>query len=190
MKLLTSTGLSSKDIFNIMPILQQQKGWKTVCIIVSADSKENKYMQLAKKQFEELNFSKIDFIDFFTQDINTIEQYNLIYIAGGNTFKLLNSITLHNKGLENLKDILIKKDVIGVSAGSIILTPTIRIASEIDPDKFIDINSFKSLNIVPFEIYPHYEERFEEEINNYEQKYHTHVMRITDTGYLLLDGEF
>jgi peptidase E len=100
MKLLTSTGLSSKDIFNIMPILQQQKGWKTVCIIVSADSKENKYMQLAKKQFEELNFSKIDFIDFFTQDINTIEQYNLIYIAGGNTFKLLNSITLHNKGLE------------------------------------------------------------------------------------------
>lgn len=189
MILLTSIGLSTSGLIEILKSLNLQKKWQNACILVSADKdgQENKYALLAKAQLHEIGISDIDFIDFFEQDIELINNYDLVYIAGGNTFRLLQSIIRHNNGLKVLRDILKDKDVIGVSAGSILLTPTIRIANEVEPDEYLEVSNFEALGLVSFEIYPHYEQRIGNEIAKYESKYNTIVVKITNDEYVLIE---
>jgi dipeptidase E len=83
-----------------------------------------------------------------------------IYLSGGNTFYFLNQ--LRKNGLAPLlrKHVRRGGTLLGVSAGSIIMTPTIRMADcvpgEAD-DNFLGLKNLKALNLVPFECYPHYQ---------------------------------
>ena len=83
-----------------------------------------------------------------------IDDYDIIYMMGGNTIYLLHMIRKYNFG-EVIKDFINKgKIYIGSSAGSQILGTTISLNS-IYEDNFVNMTDFTALGIVDKEVVPH-----------------------------------
>jgi len=178
--ILTSTGISDEAPYHFFKKLVQDKQLKKAGIIANAhpEGVGGYYIQVAKQQLEDLGFSVVflnPLDDTFQNDINHIDT---LYIAGGNTFNLLDDIKA-GVGLEVFKMLITKLPVIvGVSAGSIILTPTIRIAGAIEPDDNPrDIKILDALNIVESEYLPHYDDELESAVKSYEETYNVSVIR-------------
>lgn len=155
---------------------------KVVIIInASEDGAQNEYAQLAQTQLHELGFENVQFADITQptgQDIT--RQSNLIYLLGGNTFKLMNDI--NNSGFkEQLIELIKKNGCIGVSAGSIILGQSIATASIGEGDEnSVGLKDLAGLKLVDYDISPHYIEQDEIEIAEYEKNTGNQVKRLSD----------
>jgi dipeptidase E len=191
--LLTSTGLSSENIAQKFKSMVANHGNQAVAIITTAtEGKENnEYSQIAKKQFSEMGFYKIDFIDLETEPLRDLSSYGIIYVCGGNTFKLLKFARAANFKI-SVENLLNRNGIyIGVSAGSIILGPSIRIASEIKPDRNdVGLTDLRGLDIIDLIILPHYSHELEKETQAFETKYCVKIERINDSQAILIkNGE-
>lgn len=182
--ILTSTGLSSDPVLTYFKKLLKKFKLNSVAIITTAaDEKENhRYSQLAKSQFKELNFSKVEFIDLETEPTLSFLDYDVIYVCGGNTFKLLKSIRTSDFK-ETVINLLNRNGVyIGVSAGAIVLTPTIKIAATLDPDiNEVGITNLTGLGIVDFEVLPHYTPDYDQDLIEYIKKTKKQVLTISNS---------
>jgi dipeptidase E len=186
--ILTSTGLSAdlvrksaEKCFNSLQI-------KSVAIVTTAaEGKENnKYSKIAEAQFKELGFSRIDFVDFENTPRADFSKYTVIYVCGGNTFKLLKyAREAHFK--ETIKELLGRGGVyVGVSAGSIILAPTIQVVASVDPEpNEVNISDLTGLNLIDFEIHPHYESIHDKELAFYEKITSNQVFKISNSQALI-----
>lgn len=189
--LLTSTGLSSDNIAQELKSVVVNPERQSVAIITTAaeGKEENKYSQIAKKQFESLGFVNVDFIDLETQPEKDLASYGIIYVCGGNTFKLLKFAREANfkSSIENL----LKRNgiYIGVSAGSIIVGPSIEIAGEVAADKneigLEDLTGFGITNLI---VLPHYSPELEEETKAFEAKYGVIVERLKNSQAVLIEN--
>ncbi len=189
--LLTSTGISSDIVRESFLQEVDTRRDQHIAIITNAaqDGKENKYARLAEQQFRDLGFSSISFVDVETEQIHILDEADIIYVMGGNTFTLLKKIResgadkILSKRLSETSDLI----YIGVSAGSILLTPTVRLANEVEPDPNDEgIDDFSGLSFFPDEIYPHYTEDVESEIREYEIRHSVSVRRITNDEAILV----
>jgi len=76
----------------------------------------------------------------------------------------------------------------GFSAGAMLLTPSMELATiepfitEKNPMKITDL---KCLNIVDFEIFPHYDPKYAEILAEYRTRTLRSVIPLTDGGYLV-----
>lgn len=189
--LLTSTGLSSENIAKKFQSFLKDPTDEAVAIVTTAaeGKEQNKYSQLAKKQFEEMGLAKIDFVDLETEPNKDFSKYGVIYVCGGNTFKLLKFAreTNFKSSIENL----LKRNgvYIGVSAGSIIVGPSINIANEVEPDSNdVGLEDLTGFNIIDLIILPHYSPEMEIETVNFEKKYGVDVDRINNSQAVLIDN--
>ena len=92
-------------------------------------------------------------IHHFDDPIKAVEQAKSIAVGGGNTFQLLKLIQ-KNGLLEPIKRrVLEGMPFSGWSAGSNIAGPTICTTNDMP---IVQPKSFKSLNLIPFQINPHY----------------------------------
>ena len=83
----------------------------------------------------------------------TIEQSEVIFIGGGNTFRLLYELQ-RNQLIEPIRRaVQAGTPYIGSSAGSIVACPSIKTTKDMP---VIQPFSFEALNLVPFQISPHY----------------------------------
>jgi dipeptidase E len=189
--LLTSTGLTSPHIYEkFRSIVANPKNQPVAIITTAAEGKENnKYSQLAKKQFESLGFVSVDFIDLETQPEKDLLSYGIIYVCGGNTFKLLKFARKANFKL-SIEKLLERNGIyIGVSAGSIIVSPSINIANEVKPDpNDIGLEDLTGFNITNLIILPHYSPEMETETANFEKKYGVIVERLNNSHAILIDN--
>lgn len=82
-----------------------------------------------------------------------IEEANVIFVGGGNTFRLLKG--LQDGDLLNPIRRRVAADVpyIGSSAGSIVACPTLKTTKDMP---VVQPTSFEALGLVPFQISPHY----------------------------------
>lgn len=189
--LLTSTGLSSKNIYDKFKEIVDEKSFKKAVIITTAssDKENNQYSQLALFQLKSAGFDIVDFYDFENDGIKELSQYDVIYVCGGNTFKLMKFAKKMNFDKEI--ELLLKRGgaYIGVSAGSLIIGPSIKIASEIHPDvNEAKLTDFKGFNIIDLIIFPHYSFEFEEEIKLFEIKNNVKIERLTNSQAILFEN--
>ena len=119
---------------------------------------------------------------------------DIIHLSGGNTFYFLNSIRKSGL-LAELLDFVKRGGVLtGLSAGAILMTPTITTASfpKFDCDENHDgLKNFKSLNLVQFEIFPHFKKspRYENELMNYSKKSKLPIYALPDGSGILVEDE-
>lgn len=112
----------------------------------------DEYEEKVNNRFLDINH-KVTSIHHFDNPIEAIENAEAIIVGGGNTWHMVK--TLQDKGLMEI----IKKKVesgtpyIGWSAGSNIACPTLKTTNDMP---ISEPKSFNTLNLVPFQINPHY----------------------------------
>lgn len=111
-----------------------------------------------------------------------------LILTGGNTFQFLNH--LKQSGLDKTIVEYSKSDkiIVGFSAGAIILSSTIEIA-QLPPcdENLIGLTDLSALNLIEFDIYPHYDETEHKDIvDEYEKKTGRSVKRLTNEDLLIL----
>lgn len=174
---------------------QEPKGLKCAYIPTAADPEEDKWFVEAGRQ--ELKDLGMELIDVDLKDPNKasvkekLEQSDVIYVNGGNTFYLLD--WARKSGLSDyLKELLDKGIVyIGVSAGSILLGPDIAISGwDCTWDKnIVNLTDTTGLNIVPFATSPHFTETERPVLEKKMREANYPVIAITDEQAVLVDGD-
>lgn len=114
---------------------------------------------------------------------------NIVMITGGNTFKLLNH--LRQSGLDKTIVEFWQKDKVvlaGFSAGAIVLTPSIETAKTGYGDSNeIGLTDLAGLNIVEFEVWPHYESTQDSEVLEFKSKSHFELKTIGNDEVIVVD---
>jgi len=114
----------------------------------------NDYTEKTRAKFSQLGY-KIKSIHEFDDYKQAVMESEAIAVGGGNTFALLKA--LYDYDLINaLKNkIITGTPYIGWSAGSNMVCPSIKTTNDMP---ITEPKSFKALNLVPFQINPHYTE--------------------------------
>jgi len=189
--LLTSTGLANKNITDEFLKMAGKPVSKIKIIFVptAARSKEElKYVDesrtelinlgISRKNIKTLNLNK-------SVSFEEVENFDVIYVCGGNTFYLLKKIkeTSFDKIIKKFTKI--NKLYFGVSAGSIIVCPDINIASPFDEND-ISLTDLTGLNLVNVIVSPHYSEKEKSIIDKFKKSSQYKVVTLTNNQALLV----
>ncbi|OGZ79434.1 MAG: hypothetical protein A2358_00535 [Candidatus Staskawiczbacteria bacterium RIFOXYB1_FULL_37_44] len=160
--LLTSAGMQMKN--EIIKLLQKPAYDITVAFISTAHKIRKE--QDPDYSNEDLHIMR-DEMGFNVQEVDIdgkkesevmelLKLKDIIFVAGGNTFYLLNAMRKCN--FERVIRKLLKegKVYIGASAGSIVAGKTIKTAAGFD-ENLVRLKNLKGLNLVPFDIFVHYQ---------------------------------
>ena len=160
--LLTSGGITNESIANALAdlVAKPLSQTKAAFIVTAQTSPDSVYVpDTTSDQFEQLTSREIEYVivdpardaDWRQQ----LEEVELIIIGGGNTFQLLDES--RKSSFDNwLIDNIASKVYMGTSAGSIIMTPNIGIASVDDGDENTPgITDLTGLKLIDFEVSPH-----------------------------------
>ena len=112
----------------------------------------DEYEEKVNHRFAEIGH-KVTSIHHFSDPIEAVEKAAAIIVGGGNTWHLVK--TLQDNGLIEpiRKKVLTGTPYIGWSAGSNIACPTLKTTNDMP---ISEPRSFDTLNLVPFQINPHY----------------------------------
>lgn len=160
--LLTSAGIRNQNIAEALVGLVGKPAFETkIVLIPTAANVESGNKDWFIDQFTDpprFGFSWIDVVDPSANGVDWKKRLNeadVVMVGGGNTFHLLDQI--RKTGLGEWLDEAVKTKVyVGVSAGSIITTPTIAIASVGEADENLaGTTDLSGLSLVEFEVSPH-----------------------------------
>lgn len=195
--LLTSTGLTHPEIKNAFKELAGVNLLNVVVALVPTASRSIEELEYVKRSQEELiNIgilaTNIKIVDFANKaDGKIMRDCNILYVCGGNTFHLLNEVKKNGYETEIKKFINKNKLYVGVSAGTLLVTPNIRIANTepADPND-VYLKDFSSLGIVSFEISPHSPEMVPfESVEKYAKENKTKIYAISNRTALKVEDD-
>lgn len=128
------------------------KGVKTILFVPYALKDRDAYASAAYKRFKKMGI-ELESIHKAKDPQKAVEEESAIFIGGGNTFRLLNEM-YKTKIIEIIRDKVEQgMPYIGASAGANVACPTIKTTNDMP---IIQPPSFKALNLIPFQINPHY----------------------------------
>ncbi len=196
--LLTSGGMPQmKD--EIIKLLQKPAYDVTVAFVNTA----YKYRLKDEPDIENIDLNIMKELGFNVEEIDIegknqsqlmklFEVKDIIFVAGGNTFYLLNA--MRRSGFEKVIRKLLKsgKVYIGVSAGSVVAGRTIKTVGWKNADKnIVGLKDLKGLNLVPFDLFVHYTPEWvdviKQQIKN-PKKRAKNLKIITDDQAILVQG--
>ena len=129
------------------------KGVKRVLFVPYALADREKYTHVVSRAFEPIGI-QVDSVHLSENPVRTVEEAEAIFVGGGNTFRLL--LSLYSRFLlDPIRSAVQDRGVpyMGSSAGSNIACPSIRTSNDMP---IVEPPSFDALNLVPFQINPHY----------------------------------
>ena len=157
----------------------------------SRTKEELEYVEKSKEELMNLGIIKENIVIYNLDRVMSIQElkdFDSIYVCGGNTFYLLYKVK-ESKFDERIEEIIEKGIVyIGVSAGTILAGPDIRIAgADKNWDKNdVGLEDFSGLNLTDKIISPHYVPGEEGAIAKYEQENNVKVLRLKDNQALFI----
>jgi len=129
-----------------------------------------------------------------SQLINEMNGIDIVFVAGGNTFYLLQEV-MKSEFNEIIISFVEKGGMyIGSSAGSLLAGPSIELAQNIDDQNDApELKSYDSLGLVDFVVMPHYDdEDFKDKIDSNLEKFSNYkyeIIKITDREAVLVEGD-
>lgn len=133
----------------------------------------------------------VDFSDVLKKEVL---KSDIIYLGGGNTFYFLKH--LRQAGMmQDLKDFVQRGGILaGLSAGAILMTPSIGLAGEPHFDRDDNDNNLKnlkSLGLIKFEFFPHYKnsKRYDKALRDYSIKSKKRIYASADGCGIVIDGD-
>ena len=193
--LLTSTGLANQNITHqFLQIIDKPVSQIKIIFVPTASRSEEelKYVNESKKELLDLGIPENN-IKTLNLDksvsFNEVENFDVIYVCGGNTFYLLKKV--RETGFDKVIIEFAKTDKLyfGVSAGSILVCPNIDIASPFDEND-VNLTDLTGLNLTDVIVSPHYKDEEKTIIDDFKKKSQYEIVPLTDNQALLvLDGE-
>ncbi len=110
------------------------------------------YAEKARDRFREMGLSLVSIHDVSNMP-RAIDQADAIFVGGGNTFRLLKGLHDHDLLAPIRRRVASGIPYIGSSAGSIVACPSLKTTKDMP---VVQPPSFQALNLVPFQISPHY----------------------------------
>ena len=193
--LLTSTGLANQNITNqFLQIIDKPVSQIKIIFVPTASRSEEelKYVNESKKELLDLGILENN-IKTLNLDkpvsFQEVEDFDVIYVCGGNTFYLLKKVKETGFDKVIIKFAKTGKLYFGVSAGSILVCPNIDIASPFDEND-VNLTDLTGLNLTDVIVSPHYCKEEKPIIDKFKKKSQYKVVPLTDNQALLvLDGE-
>jgi len=187
------TSQASKVLDKIVPMLEKTASEMSVAFIPTAGDvygDVKPWMYEDRGKLVELGFKVIDFnISGKTEKEvkEVLESVDVIFIAGGNTFYLLER--MRQCGADKIIKELVQngKIYIGSSAGSCVAGPNIEPIAVFDDPSVVQLKSTEGLGLVDFVVLPHadnpkYAEIQEKVMKDFREKYN--IKKITDEEWI------
>ncbi|HEX5050985.1 MAG TPA: dipeptidase PepE [Planctomycetota bacterium] len=168
---------------------------KTVLFVPYALHDHDAYAEKAHAAFAGMGH---DLISAHTQSrpAAAVEMADAVFVGGGNTFRLLASLYHHGLLPAISKRAVAGMPYIGSSAGTNVAAPSIRTTNDMP---IVQPPSFTALQLVPFQINPHYldpepgsrhmGETREERIRQFLEEHETPVLGLREGCMLRVEGE-
>lgn len=112
----------------------------------------DEYEKKVKDKFNEVGHDVVS-IHHAKDPVKAVEEAEAIVVGGGNTWRLLHHVRRYNLIQPIRKKVFAGTKYIGWSAGSNMSCPTIKTTNDMP---IIDPVGFEALNLIPFQINPHY----------------------------------
>ncbi len=199
MKKLFLASFASVSLDLIQPLLPKPATeLKAVFIPTAGDPYDDKsFVYVDKDKLVEMGFEVVDIDLKKTQgsDLeNALNDVDVILVAGGNTFYLLDQAK--KSGFDVLVKKLVEKGVvyIGSSAGSILCCPTIEGAKRFDsPTDAPDLKDYTGLNLFNKILIPHaHKEKYAERIQQTTEEMKTkglEIITLTDNQAIIVNDD-
>lgn len=191
--LLTSSGmvLTQDEILEHLP--KPPKELKLANIVTAANVRTDRgYLIKQNQLLQQTGFQikEVDIAGMKPEDLRrSLEDQDVIYVQGGNTFYLLKCA--RESGLVSLVPKLLDqgKLYIGVSAGAYIACPTIETATWKDPDAdHFGLTDLTAMNLVPFLLSVHYETKWDGMLREHIPAASHSVKILTDRQLILVEN--
>ena len=192
--ILTSSGLDNKKVQGeFLKLLEGKPDQTKVLIIFGVRTKEEmNYVGGSRQELTNLGILKENIIhanistDISGKDFK--ESFDVVYVCGGNTYYILDR--LRKTGFDKLIKKLVEKNkiYIGVSAGSIIAGPNIKIAgwgSEGDANE-VGLKDLTGFNFTKISFFPHYRDELKQEVDKFQGKIDNKIERFKNGEALLI----
>ena len=189
--ILTSCGIRNEDFKNkfyeIIP-KEELSNKKVLYITTAIDGEEESDADWIDEEFQtiiDLGINKENIIEYKIGNELNIDDFDIIYMMGGNTIYLLYMMNKYNFK-EVIEEALNKGIIyIGSSAGSQVLGTTIEYAVKFN-DNNVGMKDFTALNIVDSVIVPHTNKKKEEYINEVKEKTNNKVIFLYDGDGIII----
>lgn len=112
----------------------------------------DEYTDIARARFEKMGI-KLSGIHEYDDPMEAVKNAEAVFIGGGNTFVLIEGLYENNLVEIIRKKVLEGMPYIGTSAGSNVATKSVKTTNDMP---IVYPPSFDALNLVPFNINPHY----------------------------------
>jgi len=192
--LLTSGGMDVQA--ELLKILPKPAHQMKIAQIITASKPEPEAAFYIKKDHDamaKLGFKVTD-IDIETQTIKQLEKtlanFDIICVQGGNTFYLLKAV--RESGFDQIIEKLINEGKIymGISAGSIIMCPTIETSGWKGGDRNeVGLTDLTGLALVPFNIFVHYEPKWQQIVQKESAKSKYPTRLLTNSQAFLVQND-
>lgn len=195
--LLTSQGIPKELEQIFLSHLPKPADESRVSFIITAaygDDDNPTWMEQHKIQLRNLGIKHIEDLDLRGKKQNELEHIlsdkDVIFVDGGNTFYLLDWV--RKSEFDKILPRLLQENklYVGVSAGSYITCPTIEQAAWKRQDRNkIGLNDLSALNLVPFLIVAHFEEKWRVIVENAAKHTMYPIVALNDTQAVLVEND-
>lgn len=197
MVFLTSTGFTNPKVYELL-VANTSRDINNACIITTATIPLKEKHPIAIKSFDFLLRQRIKKVNFFDVEFDNpanLYRYDLIFILGGNSCHL--HYHIYNSGTDKILLEMIEKkyNVIGASAGAMLLssgnefTKYFALDFKEEGDYFV-----QGLNITNDILFPHYDMFYEKvpdlekQLVIVENQYNIKISRLKNMDFIYIDN--
>ncbi|MFA6973166.1 MAG: Type 1 glutamine amidotransferase-like domain-containing protein [Parcubacteria group bacterium] len=186
--LLTSTGFTNQKIRDFFVSQFDALENKKACLIYTIRQEGDwQWVERYDSELKEIGL-QYDGVNISEEkDLSDLQEYDIYYVCGGNTFYILGRLRKTNLDKVILKAVEEGKFYVGVSAGSIVVGPDIEVAGIGEGDENdINLSDLSGFNWVPFHISPHYTEQDKNDVEEFYNKRKESLIALTDDQALFV----
>ncbi len=200
MKLVFYSGGQSrknKALHQALADLTDRKSRKSFTYLPFCADGAEPFFRRAVRRYQPYGFTRFHFLAVDSKpdpsEIRRALESDVIYLAGGNTFYFLKH--LRSSGLlSKLRSYVVDGGVLaGLSAGGLIMTPSIDLAGfppwDADQNE-VSLKDLRALSLVNFEFFPHFKKspRLVSALRRYSKSNHAPILTAQDGGGIVVDG--
>ena len=168
---------------------------RRVTFIPYAVTDRDGYVATVRARFEQMGLAVNSVHDAPAGPVEAIEEAEALFVGGGNTFRLVDALWRHGLVDPIGRRVHDGMPYIGSSAGSNVACPSIGTTNDMP---IIEPPSFAALNLVPFNINPHYQaplptsthmgETRDERIAEFHEEHERPVVGLREGAWLRIEG--